>query len=243
MSDPKSPGTSDGPVERFHATSGHVMGGLGLILAASAVVVGFVDLNQSYGLSLVFGAVAFGVLVWAALLRPRVWATREDLVMRNMLHTAWIPLAAIETVAVRQVLAVTAGERRFVSPAIGRTLRQTVKGPRTQDHGMGLHPGLAVLGQPGSSSSGSGDAGGSAPGRSGPRHGGKATARTASTEYPQYVEERIVQLADAACAERGVRRFSDEQAALATGVRRAWAWPEIAVLGAFGLAFLVSLFV
>ena len=104
MSDPNSPGTVEKPVERFHATSGHVMGILGLILAASMVVVGIMDIHHGYALSLIFGAAAFGVLVWAALLRPHVWATAEDLVMRNMLHTVWIPLVAIETVVVRQVL-------------------------------------------------------------------------------------------------------------------------------------------
>ena len=76
---------------------------------------------------MVAGALVFGVLVWAAMLRPRVWATEEDLVLRNMLHTARIPLAAIEQVVVRQVLAVSAGEQRYVSPAIGKSLRQTLK--------------------------------------------------------------------------------------------------------------------
>ena len=41
--------------------------------------------------------------------------------MRNMVSEAEIPLAAIEQVALRQVLAVRAGNRRFVSPAIGRS--------------------------------------------------------------------------------------------------------------------------
>lgn len=241
MSDPNSPGTVEKPVERFHATSGHVMGILGLILAASMVVVGIMDIHHGYALSLIFGAAAFGVLVWAALLRPHVWATAEDLVMRNMLHTVWIPLVAIETVVVRQVLSVTAGERRFVSPAIGRTLRETVKGSGTQEHGMRVHPGLSVLGQGSTSQGGGHDEGGLDRYRS--RRGGKGTARTASASYPTYVEERIVQLADQACVKHGVRRFSDEQAALAARVRRAWAWPEIAGLTAFVAAFLVSLFV
>ena len=47
--------------------------------------------------------------------------------MRNMVSEARIPLAAIEQMALRQVLAVRAGDRRFVSPAIGRSLRSISK--------------------------------------------------------------------------------------------------------------------
>ena len=57
--------------------------------------------------------------------------------MRNMLNTAVIPLAAIEQVAVRQVLAVSAGEQRFVSPAIGRPWRQTVTSGRSEPNREG----------------------------------------------------------------------------------------------------------
>jgi hypothetical protein len=64
------------------------------------------------------------------MLRPRVWATESDLVLRNMLDTVRIPLAAIESVAVRQVLAVGAGDARYVSPAIGQSWRRTVKAGR-----------------------------------------------------------------------------------------------------------------
>jgi hypothetical protein len=143
----------------------------------------------------------FGVLVWAAMLRPRVWATREHLVMRNMLHTVSIPLAAIETVAVRQVLAVSAGDNRFVSPAVGKSWRQTLRSNK------------------------------------------QAERDTATASYPVFVEERISQLADDARAQQGVRRFSDEQVALAAGVRRQWAWPEIAALAACVAAFVVTLVV
>lgn len=192
MTDPK--------VERFQPTSGRIMGAIALVIAAAVVVIGVVDRDHGYPLSVVLGAVVFGILVWAAMLRPRVWATEDHLVMRNMLHTARIPLAAIEQVAVRQVLAVSAGEQRYVSPAIGRSFRQTVKSNRR-------------------------------------------TEQSATESYPVFVEERISRLAEDARAQHGVRRFSEEQAALAADVDRTWAWPEIAGLTVFGLAFLVSLFV
>lgn len=200
MTDPKGRATPGEQVERFQPTSGRVMGVIALVLALAVVVIGVVDRDHGFPLPVVLGAVVFGILVWAAMLRPRVWATREHLVMRNMLHTAEIPLAAIEQVAVRQVLAVSAGDRRFVSPAIGRSLRQTLKTNKKKEP-------------------------------------------TATESYPVFVEERISRLAEDARAQQGVRRFSDEQAALAEGVRQTWAWPEIAGLAAFGVAFLVSLFV
>lgn len=79
------------------------------------------------------GALVFGVLVWAAMLRPRVWATPEALVLRNMLDTVSIPLAAIDTVVVRQVLAVGVGDSRYVSSAIGHSWRQTIKSNRSSE--------------------------------------------------------------------------------------------------------------
>lgn len=190
---------SDEAVERFRPTSGRVLGLVALALAVFVVVIGLVDRTHGFPLPVVLAAVVFAILVWSSMLRPRVWATREHLVMRNMLDTAWVPLAAIEQVVVRQVLAVRAGERRFVSPAIGRSWRQTMKA-------------------------------------------NKATKQaTALESYPVFVEERIAQLADDARAQRGITRFSDEQVALAAGVRRDWAWPEIVGLAASGVAFLASL--
>ena len=47
--------------------------------------------------------------------------------MRGMFSTHRVPLAAIDTVVVTQVLAVKVGDQRFVSPVIGYTVRQTMK--------------------------------------------------------------------------------------------------------------------
>ena len=45
------------------------------------------------------------------MLRPALWVTREHLVMRNLAETVHIRLAAVEEMAVRQVLAVRAADR------------------------------------------------------------------------------------------------------------------------------------
>lgn len=116
---------NDAVVERFRPTSGRFSGILGLV--AAAVILGLAIVAGGTGLPLgvAIGAVLGALLVWAALLRPAMWVTRRDLVMRGMFHTDRIPLAAIDRVVVTQVFAVRAGDRRFVSPTIGYTVRQT----------------------------------------------------------------------------------------------------------------------
>jgi hypothetical protein len=56
-------------------------------------------------------------------------------VLRGMFSTQHVPLAAIDTVVVSQVLAAKVGDRRYVSPVIGYTVRQTLKA-RSRD-GLG----------------------------------------------------------------------------------------------------------
>jgi hypothetical protein len=118
------------PVVRFRPTSGRLLGVIGLVLVAAVVAAGLLESGGDLPVPLIAGAVAFGVLIWSAMLRPRVWATESDLVLRNMFDTVRIPLAAIESVAVRQVLAVGAGDARYVSPAIGQSWRRTIKAGR-----------------------------------------------------------------------------------------------------------------
>ncbi len=131
---------SDEAVERFRPTSGRILGLVALGLAAFVIAVGILDRSQGFPLPVVLAAVVFAILVWSSMLRPRVWATREHLVMRNMVDTAWVPLAAIEQVVVRQVLAVRAGERRYVSPAIGRSWRQTLKSNKSTATALDSYP-------------------------------------------------------------------------------------------------------
>jgi hypothetical protein len=98
-------------VERFQPTSGRLTAVLVLLLAGVVVVVGVADWG-SIGAPVVAGAVLAAVLAWASMLRPALWATDDELVMRNMLETVHVPLAAVEQLAVRQVLAVRAGDKR-----------------------------------------------------------------------------------------------------------------------------------
>ena len=126
----------DGPdtvVERFHATSGGVTGWLTVVLAVAVAVGGLVYRDEGFPMWVVGAALLLGVLAWAAMLRPALWVTGDHLVMRNLVETLHIRLAAVEELAVRQVLAVRAGDRRWVSTVVGRTWRKAITSPRRSD--------------------------------------------------------------------------------------------------------------
>lgn len=113
-------------VERFHATSGRVTGYMTVILAAAVVLAGLVYLDDGFPVWVLAAGMLVGLVAWAAMLRPALWATHEHLVMRNLAETVHIRLAAVEEMAVRQVLAVRAGDRRWVSTVVGRPWRKTI---------------------------------------------------------------------------------------------------------------------
>ena len=191
------------PVEEFHPTSGRVTGVLVLLVAGVAVVVGLAD-PGSVAAPVVAGAVLAAVLAWASMLRPALWVTRDDLVMRNMLETVHIPLAAVEQLAVRQVLAVRVADKRYVSTVVGRPWRRAVRSKR-----------------------------------SGSAHAEGTPAKDLG--YADFVEQRLHVLMDEARTEAGVRALSEEQLALAAGVRREPALLPIGLSGASLLAFVGTL--
>ena len=130
-------------VEQFHPTSGRVTGWLTVVLAASWWWPGWPTSTRASRRGWWPRDCSAGILAWAAMLRPALWATREHLVMRNLAETVHIRLAAVEEMAVRQVLAVRAADRRFVSTVVGRTWRKTLQSrhrPGGLDTGAALAP-------------------------------------------------------------------------------------------------------
>lgn len=194
------------PLEWLRPSSGRVMGWLGLGVAAMVAVAALASGGEAR-VGVALGAMFLGVLVWAALLRPAIAVSPSTLVMRNMLETVHIPMAAIESLTIRTVLAVRVGEKRYVSPAMGKSRRQTMRRDLRQGKDS-LELGPAKHDQP----------------------------------YADFVEERIRRLAEDARARDGIRRGSAEQLALADGVRRLPAWPEIGALAGTGLALVGVLF-
>ena len=118
--------TPEEVVQRFHPTNGRVMGVLGLVVCLGIAAAAVMSAGAGTALSVVLGCAVSAVLFWAALLRPTVWASRDDLVMRTMFTDISIPLASIETAVVRRFLLVRAGGNRYICPAISRPLRKTV---------------------------------------------------------------------------------------------------------------------
>lgn len=194
----------DAETEVFRPTSGRIMGALSLPVAAVVVLVAVLDGEGGFGPRIGATAALLGVLAWASMLRPGLSLTAEHLVMRNMLETIRIPLVAIEELAVRQVLAVRVGDRRFVSPVVGRPWRKLVK-PTGQKQPDPSRPLTEV-------------------------------------PYAEFVEQQIRARADDARDRAGVRRGSDEQLALADGVRREPDWLPIGLVALAVLAVVVSFF-
>ena len=117
----------DPAVERFYATNGRTSGWIGL--GCAVVILGLAIAPWSTGrpLGVAILALLGALLVWVIMLRPGMWATGRHLVMRGMYHTDTVPLAAIDRVAVGQVTAVSVGDKRYLSPVVGYSARQTVR--------------------------------------------------------------------------------------------------------------------
>jgi hypothetical protein len=118
----KGPSVAEDRVEYFKPTSGQIVGSIGIVVALAVIAVSIFDGQHGADPAVILAALFFGILTWAAMLRPRVGVSQDVLVMRNMVSDAKIPLASIEQLALRQVLAVRAGHRRYVSPAVGRSV-------------------------------------------------------------------------------------------------------------------------
>src|SRR3954447_10333872 len=188
-------------VEKFAPNGGTFIAVIGGLVALAFIVLWVVDIHR---VSLWVPALATlgAVIVWMSTVRPRVWVQDHELVLRNMLTTTYIPLASIEEVAVRQVMAVRAGGQRYVCAGVGRSLRSALKGSAVEtarEQLGGLRGELAKVREPG-------------------------------MHYADYVEIRVQELINEDRMRRGVKKFSPEADELAKQVRRKPAWSAIAAL-------------
>ena len=206
----------DVTVEKFAPNGGTVVAVIGAVVVLGFVVGWALDPDEVP--LWVPGATLFaGVLLYTSTVRPRVLVVGHDLVLRNMLSTTYIPLAAIEELAVRQVLAVRAGDTRYVCAGVGRSMRQAMKGSaiqRAREEMGGLRSDAEA-----------------------------AAMREPGMNYADFVEIRLQELVNEDRARRGIARFSPEAEELAKQIRRELAWPEIAALAATLVFLLVALVV
>ncbi len=201
----------DTTVEKFAPN-----GGTGIAIVGGLVAIGFIvgwilDMDR-IPLWVPAAALLGGIVLYTSTVRPRVLVHGRDLVLRNMLSTVRLPLASIEELAVRQVMAVRAGGKRYVCAGTGRPMRQALKGSavqRAREEMGGLRGEMA-----------------------------KATVREPGMNYGDFVEIRLQELVNEDRMRRGIKRYSPEADELAKQVRRELAWPELVALVA-AAAFLV----
>ena len=210
-------------VQRFRAAGGRVTGILGLAVCAAAALAFATSGSTRLTVSGLLGCAFAAVLVYAAMLRPQVIASTDELTLRTLFETVTIPLASIDTVVVRRYLLVRSGGNKYICPAVGRSLRKTVRTELKWKGGTQvLAPGVQV-------SERLGDV--------------QTEVHTHDLDYPDFVEQQITALAGNDRVRRGIEPRSEEEYELGSQVRRRTAWPEVVALAVLGLAFLVSLFV
>lgn len=216
MSDNRAGGASgSGAQDRvsFGSSSGKVMGVLTVGTALLVAALALLDRHGRPAYELVALAVFVGALGWAAMLRPALSIVRGRLVLRNMLQTVTVPLEAIQSVDVRQVLVVRAGDRKITSSAISRSRRQLSRD--TRPAGMG----------------------GSMLGSMLPTFGSEPDVPVYS--YGLLVEEQLRARVTSARDVAGIANRSKEQEALAEQIESRPAVVEIAVLLVSLVAFVV----
>lgn len=189
---------------RFRPTGGRIMGSIAVVAGLGVVALAVAD-PGSVPAPLVAGVVLFSVLAWASMLWPRVSVTADELVLRTMVEHQRLPLAAIEDLAVRQVMAVRVGDKRYVSTAVGKPFRKVVTARPTSSTAV--------------------------PDVSDP---------VADIAYADYVEQEIRSRMERAREAAGVALLSDEQLALASGVRRRPAWLPVGLIAVSVLGLLVA---
>ena len=180
----------------------------GLLLVAGLVLLGLDEGVPHWGLA---AAALFAVLSWASMLRPALWADGSTLVLRNMFETVYLPMAAVEGIALRQVLSLRVGGRRYVSPVIGRKLGRAARRARVTESALSSMEGLVV-----------------------------SESADRSVSHADMIEQRLRVLCAQARRDADVRLGSPEQAHLAGGVRREPAWVSIGLTALLLAITLVS---
>jgi hypothetical protein len=206
----------DPTTEKFAPNGGVLTSVFGAVLVLAAVGVWLFDMG---GVPIWVPAFALlvGVVIYVSTIRPRVLVQGRTLVLRNMFTDVHLPLAAVEEIAVRQVMAVRAGGKRYVCAGVGRSMRQAMKGSsvqRAREQMGGLRGEMA-----------------------------KVASREPGMAYADFVEIRIQELVNEDRMRRGLKRYSPEADELAAQVRRETAWPEVAAVVAALVLFVVAVLV
>lgn len=110
----------DGKAERY-SSGGLVSGVVGLVAVVAVIGYGLASDGDGFAPWAYPGLLLAGVLVWAILLRPAILLHRDELELRNVLHSRFVPFARITSVQINQMTVVEVDEDRFIGSGFGRT--------------------------------------------------------------------------------------------------------------------------
>lgn len=132
---------SEGSERPEHYRAGGVVPGVvGIVTGVGLFVFGVVSDRDGFAPWAFPLLLAFGLLSWAFLVRPAVLLHRDELELRNVLHSQWIPFERMDDFQVKQVTRVRVGERTYVGAGLGRSRRAMVRDARAgADQGKGQH--------------------------------------------------------------------------------------------------------
>jgi hypothetical protein len=216
-----------GETQRFRSTNGRALGIVGLALCVFVAAVLIASAPEHVAVSGFLVCAFAAVLVWLAMLRPAVSATDTELRLRTLWESVTIPLASVESVVVRRYLLVRSGGRKYICPAISRSLRKTLRSEMKWRPQQLMSPGAALE-------------------RLGETHGDDLPTDLKTSHelaYADFVEQRIAQLAANDRARRGIEERSEEEYALGSQVVRRPAWLELGLLVGLAVALVVALIV
>jgi uncharacterized membrane protein YidH (DUF202 family) len=111
----------------------------GLLSAGVALVVIVIDVVTGWHPATTAGGILFALVAYAAFVRTRVGVSEGDFVLHHLYSTVRFPLAALEGVSIGRTLGAYAGGRTYVSGAVGRSMREAVKGAKREHKPLSNH--------------------------------------------------------------------------------------------------------
>jgi len=121
-------------VEAFATPAGRYLG-YGVVGAAFVLCLLGLKSQGTGALGLIAVCVAFASLAWVALIRPRVTAHKNGLLMRNMLRDTFLPWASIKSCRVAQTLQIGTRDRIYHGLGLTKSARQASREQRQRRGG------------------------------------------------------------------------------------------------------------
>lgn len=126
----------DQPEEWFRNSSSTAWG---FLSAGAAIAVVVIDAATGWHPETTAGGVLFALVAYAAFIRTKVGVSEGDFVLHHLYSTVRFPMAALESVSVGRTLGAYAGGRTYVSGAVGRPMREAVKGSKREHKPLSNH--------------------------------------------------------------------------------------------------------